>query len=113
MDAPTIPVSTDFSKGNFRDTINIGVYIVQPIPVAAVAFPTMTIVMTLAHHGEAIRGIHEHLQGVPIEEEICTLRFRMGMAKAENASMHGKIKTIEAIEMVTHSQEKRARIELE
>nr|GEW28830.1 putative reverse transcriptase domain-containing protein [Tanacetum cinerariifolium] len=78
------------------------------IPIAAVAFPTMTIVMTLARHGEGIRGIHEHLQGVPIEEDMCTLRFRMGMAEAENASMHGKIKTMEAIEMVTHSQEKRA-----
>ncbi|GJU53654.1 putative reverse transcriptase domain-containing protein [Tanacetum coccineum] len=42
-----------------------------------------------------------------------TLRFRMGMAKAENASLRGKIKTIEAIETVTRSQEKKARMEIE
>ncbi|GKG27746.1 hypothetical protein Tco_0406073, partial [Tanacetum coccineum] len=51
--------------------------------------------------------------GVPIEEEMSTLRFRMGMAEAENVSLHGKIKTMEAIEMVTRSQEKRACMEME
>ncbi|GJX43362.1 hypothetical protein Tco_0260038 [Tanacetum coccineum] len=63
--------------------------------------------MILASLGEAIRGIHEYLQRVPIEEEISTLRFRMGMTKAENASLRGKIRTIEAIETVTCSQERR------
>ncbi|GKD23361.1 hypothetical protein Tco_1225064, partial [Tanacetum coccineum] len=87
MDAPTIPVFADSSKGNFRDTIDIGVDVVHPVPVAVVAFPAVTIVTTLARHGEAIRGIHEHLQGVPIEEDMSTLRFR----------------TMEAIEMVTRS----------
>ncbi|GKG10241.1 hypothetical protein Tco_0338987, partial [Tanacetum coccineum] len=87
MDALTIPVSTDSSEGNFRDAIDIGVDVVHPVPVATVAFLAVTIVTTLARHGEAIRSIHEHLQGVPIEEDMITLRFRMGMAEAENASL--------------------------
>ncbi|GKB96913.1 hypothetical protein Tco_0983050, partial [Tanacetum coccineum] len=61
------------------------------------------VVRTQAQHEEAIRGILEHLQGVPIEEEMSTLRFRMGMAEAENASLRGKIKTMEAIETVTRN----------
>ncbi|GKA60933.1 hypothetical protein Tco_0760340 [Tanacetum coccineum] len=73
----------------------------------------MTIVTILASHGEAIRGIHEYLQGVPIEEEMSTLRFRMGMAEAENASLRSKIRTIEAIETVTRSQESMTRREME
>ncbi|GKF98860.1 hypothetical protein Tco_0297643 [Tanacetum coccineum] len=89
MDAPTILVSVDSSEGNFRDAIDIGVDVVHPVHVAAVAFPAVAIVTTLARHGEAIRGIHEYLQGVSIEEEMSTLRFRMGMAEAENASLRG------------------------
>nr|GEY17130.1 reverse transcriptase domain-containing protein [Tanacetum cinerariifolium] len=64
------------------------------------------VIRTQAQHREAIRGIFEHLQGVPIEEEMSTLRFKMGMAKAKNASLRGKIKNMEAIETITHSQEK-------
>nr|GEV15902.1 hypothetical protein [Tanacetum cinerariifolium] len=89
MDAPIIPISTNTSEGNFGDAINIGVDIVHPVPIVAVAFPTMTI------------------------EEMSTLRFRMGMVGAENASLRGKIKTMKAIETVTRSQEKRARMEIE
>ncbi|GJY03438.1 hypothetical protein Tco_0369378 [Tanacetum coccineum] len=74
MDAPTIPVSVDSSKGNFRDAIYIG---------------------------------------IPIEEEMSTLRFRIGIAEAENASLRGKIRTMEAIETVTHSQERRTHREME
>ncbi|GJZ79700.1 hypothetical protein Tco_0644537, partial [Tanacetum coccineum] len=48
-----------------------------------------------------------------IEEVISLLRFKMGMAKVKNASLRGKIKTIEAIETVTRSQERRARKEME
>nr|GEU44208.1 hypothetical protein [Tanacetum cinerariifolium] len=113
MDAPTIPVSADSSKGNFRDAIDIGVNVVHPVPIVAVAFPAVTIVTTLAHHGKAIQGIHEHLQGVPIKKDMTTLRFRMGMAEAENASLRGKIRTIEAIETVTRRQERMARIKIE
>ncbi|GJR54676.1 hypothetical protein Tco_1405197 [Tanacetum coccineum] len=75
MDAPTIPVFVDSSEGNFRDT-----------PAAVDAFPAVTIVVILASLGEAIRGIHEYLQG---------------------------IRTMEAIETVTRSQERRTRREVE
>ncbi|GJY86015.1 putative reverse transcriptase domain-containing protein [Tanacetum coccineum] len=110
MDAPTILVS---AEENLRDPIDIRVDIIHPEPVVAVAFSVAVVVRTQAQHGEAIRGILEHLQGVPIEEEMGTLRFRMGMAEADNASLRGKIKTMEAIETVTRSQEKRARIKME
>ncbi|GJU07597.1 hypothetical protein Tco_1124027 [Tanacetum coccineum] len=83
IDAPTIPVS---AEENLGDPIDIRVDIIHPKPVVAVAFPA---------------------------EEISTLGFRMGMAEAENASLCGKIKTMEAIEMVTRSQEKRAHMEME
>ncbi|GJX67295.1 hypothetical protein Tco_0303022 [Tanacetum coccineum] len=85
MDAPSIPISADFSKGNFGDVIDIGMDGVHPVPVAAVAFTAVTIVTTLARHGEAIQGIHEYLQGVPIKEEMSTLsqekRARMEMER--------------------------------
>ncbi|GJZ99811.1 hypothetical protein Tco_0672362 [Tanacetum coccineum] len=83
IDAPTIPVS---AEENLGDPIDIRVDIIHPKPVVAVAFPA---------------------------EEISTLGFRMGMAEAENASLCGKIKTMEAIEMVTRSQEKRAHMKME
>ncbi|GKB05190.1 hypothetical protein Tco_0833385 [Tanacetum coccineum] len=86
MDAPTIPVFVDSSEGNFGDAIDIGVDVVHLVPVVVVAFSAVTIVTTLACHEEAIRGIHEHLQG---------------------------IRTMEAIETVTRSQERRARMEME
>ncbi|GJX98778.1 hypothetical protein Tco_0355797 [Tanacetum coccineum] len=110
MDAPTISVS---AEENLGDLIDIRVDIIHPEPVAAVIFPAAAVVRTQAQHEEAIRGILEHLQRVPIEEEMSTLRFRMGMAEAKNASLRGKIKIMEAIEAVTHSQEKRARMEME
>ncbi|GKE30389.1 hypothetical protein Tco_1445773, partial [Tanacetum coccineum] len=85
MAAPTIHVS---AEENLGDPIDIRVDIIHPKPVATVAFPAAT-------------------------EEMSTLRFRIGMVEAENASLRGKIKTIEAIEMITHSQEKRVRMEME
>nr|GEU77204.1 hypothetical protein [Tanacetum cinerariifolium] len=109
IDAPTILVS---AEENIRDSIDIRVDIIHPEPVTAAVFPTAAVVRTQAQYGEAIQGILEHLQGVPLEEEMSDLRFRMGMDEAENASLHGKIKTIEAIEMVTRSQEKRDRMEM-
>ncbi|GJX83394.1 hypothetical protein Tco_0332875 [Tanacetum coccineum] len=108
MDAPTLPVST---KRNLGDPIEIRVDIVHPVPVDV--FLAATVVRTIALHGEAIRGIHRHLKGVPINEEMSALRFRMGMAEEENASLRGKIKTMEATNTVTRRQEKRARMELE
>ncbi|GKA15280.1 hypothetical protein Tco_0695027 [Tanacetum coccineum] len=46
----------------------------SPVAIAAVAFPVVAVVRTQAQHGEAIRGIHEYLQGVPIEAENASLR---------------------------------------
>nr|GFB60375.1 hypothetical protein [Tanacetum cinerariifolium] len=108
MDAPTLPVS---AEKNLGDPIEIRVDIVYPAP--ADFFPAATVVRTLAQHGEANRGVHVHLQGEPINEEMNALRFRMGMAEEENASLRGRIKTIEAIDTITRRQEKRARMELE
>nr|GFB07592.1 hypothetical protein [Tanacetum cinerariifolium] len=108
MDAHTLPVS---AENNLGDPIEIRVDIVHPAP--ADVFLATTVVRTLAQHGEAIRGIHGNLQGVPINEEMNVLRFRMGMAEEENASLRGRIKTIEAIDTITRRQEEKARIELE
>nr|GFA48254.1 hypothetical protein [Tanacetum cinerariifolium] len=90
MDAPTLPVS---AKKNLGDPIEIRVDIVYLAP--ADVFPAAIVVRTQAQHREAIRGIHGHLQGVPINEEMNALKFRMGMAKEENAFLCGRIKTIE------------------
>ncbi|GJW95313.1 hypothetical protein Tco_0174985 [Tanacetum coccineum] len=90
MAAPTIPVSADSFEGNSRDTIDIGVDVIQPVLVALVVFPAATVMMTLAQHEEAIRGIQEHLLGVPIQEE-----------------------TTKAVETVTRNHERFARIEIE
>nr|GEZ10527.1 hypothetical protein [Tanacetum cinerariifolium] len=107
MDAPTLPVSAEKNPG---DLIDIRVDIVHPMP--ADVFPAATVVRTLAQHGEAIRGIHGYFEGVPINEEMNALRFRMVMVEEENASLRGSIKTMEAIDTITRRQEKRARMEL-
>ncbi|GJY38521.1 hypothetical protein Tco_0424885 [Tanacetum coccineum] len=73
------------AERNLRDPIEIRVDIVHPAPVDV--FPA-TIVMS-------------------------ALRFRMGMAEEENASLHGKIKTMKATNTVTRRHEKRDHIELE
>ncbi|GJT64627.1 hypothetical protein Tco_1016107 [Tanacetum coccineum] len=72
-----------------------------------------TIVITLAQHGEAIQGIQEHFLGVPIQEELTALRFRVDVAEAENASLRATIKTMEVIEMVTRNHERLSRMEIE
>nr|GEY13855.1 hypothetical protein [Tanacetum cinerariifolium] len=107
MDAPTLHVSAEKNPG---DPIDIRVDIVHPTP--ADVFLAVTVVRTLAQHGEAIRGIHGHLEGVPINEEMNALRFRMDMVEEENASLRGSIKTMEAIDTITLRQEKKARMEL-
>ncbi|GKB98093.1 hypothetical protein Tco_0984230 [Tanacetum coccineum] len=112
MVAPTIHVVVDSPKGNFRDTIDIGVDVIHPVPVALVVFPTVTVVMTLAQHGEAIRGIQEHLLGVPIHEELTTLRYRVDIVEAKNGSLRAMIRTMEAVETVTRNHERLARIEI-
>nr|GFA98768.1 hypothetical protein [Tanacetum cinerariifolium] len=113
MAASTIPVSADFTQGSFRDMIDIGVNIIHPEPVAVVAFPTAVVVRTLDQHEEAIHGIHEHLLGVPIQEELMAFRFRVDIAEAEHALLRARIRTMEAIEMVTRNHERQARIKIE
>ncbi|GJY47060.1 putative reverse transcriptase domain-containing protein, partial [Tanacetum coccineum] len=110
MAAPTIPVS---AEENLRDPINIEMDIIHPEPVAIVAFPAAAVVRTQAQHEEAIRGIQEHLLGVPIQEELTALRFRVDITEAENASLRARIKTTEAIEKITRNRERQARIKIE
>ncbi|GKD73802.1 hypothetical protein Tco_1332084 [Tanacetum coccineum] len=83
MAAPTIPVSV---VDNLGDPIEIRVDIVHPKPVVTVAFPAAAV------------------------EELTALRFRVDIAEAENASLHARIKTVEAVEKVTHNHERLARI---
>nr|GFB24629.1 hypothetical protein [Tanacetum cinerariifolium] len=80
MDAPTLPVT---AEKNLEDPIKIIVDVVHLAP--ADVFPAATV-------------------------EMNALRFRMGMAEDENASLRGWIKTIEAIDTITRRQEKRARL---
>ncbi|GKA09949.1 hypothetical protein Tco_0689382 [Tanacetum coccineum] len=101
MDAPTIHVPTEENLG---DPINITVDINHPEPVATVAFPAVAVVTTLARQGEAIRGILEHLQGVPIEEDMSLLRFRIGMAEAENASLRAMTIGLDLLKQILNAQ---------
>ncbi|GKD03142.1 hypothetical protein Tco_1178116 [Tanacetum coccineum] len=110
MAAPTIPVS---AEENFGDPIEIRVDIVHPDPVTTVAFPTAVVVRTLAQHREAIRGIQGHLLGVPIQEELTALRFKVDINEAANASRRARIKTMEAVEKVTHNHKRLTRIGIE
>ncbi|GKE27452.1 hypothetical protein Tco_1442836 [Tanacetum coccineum] len=109
MVAPTIPVS---AKENLEDSIDIRVDIIHLEPVAAVTFPAAAVVRTQAQHGEAIRGIHQHLLGVPIQE-LTALRFRVDILEAENASLRARIKTTKAIEKITRNRERQVRIKME
>ncbi|GKG44439.1 hypothetical protein Tco_0485877, partial [Tanacetum coccineum] len=97
MVAPTIPVS---AEENLKDPIEIRMDIVHPEPVTTVAFLAAAVVRTLAQHEEAIRGIQGHLLGVPIQEELTALRFKVDIAEAENALLRARIKTMEAVEKV-------------
>nr|GEV68193.1 hypothetical protein [Tanacetum cinerariifolium] len=82
------------------------------IPLKEISEMRLTLAWMLSTQ-RLFRGIHEHLQGVPIEEDMSTLRLRMGKAETENASLHGKIRTMKAIETVTRIQERRAHMEME
>nr|GEV61697.1 hypothetical protein [Tanacetum cinerariifolium] len=62
------------------------------------------VVRTQAQHREAIRGMHEQLLGVRIQEELTALRFRVDIAEAENASLRARIKTTEATEKITRKK---------
>ncbi|GKA42032.1 hypothetical protein Tco_0734692 [Tanacetum coccineum] len=110
MTAPTIPVH---AEENLGDPINIRVDIIHPEPIAVVAFSAAAVVRTQAQHGDAIRGIHQHLLGVPIQEELTALRFRVDIAEAKNASLRARIKTTEAIGKITHDRERQVCIKME
>ncbi|GJV10765.1 hypothetical protein Tco_1352306 [Tanacetum coccineum] len=69
--------------------------------------------MTLAQHGEAVRGIQEHLLEVPIQEELRALRDRVDVTEADNASLRATIRTMEAVETVLRNHKRQARIEIE
>nr|GEW30757.1 hypothetical protein [Tanacetum cinerariifolium] len=89
MAAPTTPISVDSSQMSFRDKINIGVDIIHPEPVAAVAFPAAAV------------------------EEPTTLRFRVNIVEAENASLRTKIKTNEEVKKITRNHKRLAYIRIE
>ncbi|GJR06409.1 putative reverse transcriptase domain-containing protein [Tanacetum coccineum] len=110
MATPSIPVP---AEENLGDPIDVRMNIIHPEPVAVVAFPAATVVRTLAQHGEAIRGIQEQLVGVPIQEELMALRFRIDIVEAENASLRARNKTTEAIEKITRNRERQAREKME
>nr|GEU35975.1 putative reverse transcriptase domain-containing protein [Tanacetum cinerariifolium] len=110
MATPAISV---FAEENRRDPIDIRMDIIHLKPVATVAFPVAAVVRTQAQHGEAIRGIHKQLLGVPIQEEMTALRFRVDIAEAENASLRDRIKTTEAIKKITRKRKREARVEIE
>ncbi|GJW79595.1 retrovirus-related pol polyprotein from transposon TNT 1-94 [Tanacetum coccineum] len=103
MAAPIIPVS---AKENLGDPVDIRMDIIHPEPVAIVAFPAAAIMRKQAQHGEA------HLLGVPIQEELTDMGFRVDIAEAENASLRAKIKTTEAIEKITRNRERHAHIKI-
>nr|GEU51128.1 hypothetical protein [Tanacetum cinerariifolium] len=126
MAEPIIPISVE---ENLRDPINIKVDIIHPKPVAAVSFPKVTVVMAAPiipiFAEENLRDpidirvdiIHPELV-VAVSfpeaavEELTALRFRVDISKAENVLLHASIKTTEAIEKITHSQERKARMEM-
>ncbi|GKC83278.1 hypothetical protein Tco_1138995, partial [Tanacetum coccineum] len=98
------------------DTIVIGVDVIHPVPVAPVVFPAATVVMTLAQHMEAIRGIQEHLLEVPIQEELWAQRDRVDAVEVESASLRATIRTMGAVETVLHNRmrdERQTRIKIE
>nr|GEY40868.1 hypothetical protein [Tanacetum cinerariifolium] len=110
MAAPTILISVE---ENLKDPIDFIMDIVHLEPIIAIAFPVAAVVRTHAQHGEAIRGIHEQLLGVPIQEELMALIFRVDIAEAENASLRARIKTTKAIEKITRNRKRQVRNKME
>ncbi|GKE70029.1 hypothetical protein Tco_1528101 [Tanacetum coccineum] len=64
MAAPTNPISVEENLGV---PIDIRMDIIHPKPIATVAFPTTTVVRTLARHGEVIGGIQKRLLEMPTQ----------------------------------------------
>nr|GEW30783.1 hypothetical protein [Tanacetum cinerariifolium] len=86
MATPTIPVSSEEHLG---DPIDIKMDLMHQQPDAAVAFLAAAV------------------------EELTALRFRLYILEAENASLHARIKTTEAIKKITRKRERHARVEIE
>ncbi|GJV64703.1 hypothetical protein Tco_1475531 [Tanacetum coccineum] len=96
MYVPAVSVFADSSEESFGETIKIGVNVIHPIPVTSAIFPASTVVMRLAQHGEAIRGIQEHLLEVPIHKELRALRERLDVAEAERTTLRATVRTMGA-----------------
>nr|GEZ42383.1 zinc/iron permease [Tanacetum cinerariifolium] len=77
------------------------------------AFSTAAVMRTQAKQRKAIQGIQEHLLGVPIQEELTDLRFKVNIIEGKNASLRTRIKTMEAIKEITRKCERQARVEIE
>ncbi|GJT22958.1 putative reverse transcriptase domain-containing protein, partial [Tanacetum coccineum] len=100
---------------HYLDTIDIGVDVNHPVPVAPAVFPATTVVISLTQHGEAIQGIHEHLLEVPIQEELRALRDRVEIVVAERATLRATIKMMGAVETSLRNRmrdERHTRIEI-
>nr|GEX42105.1 hypothetical protein [Tanacetum cinerariifolium] len=85
MVAPILPFA---AEENLRDPIDIRVDIIHLEPVAVIPFPAAAV------------------------GELTAPRFRVYVAEAENASLRAMIKTTEAIEKITRSQDRRARMKM-
>ncbi|GKB10617.1 hypothetical protein Tco_0844540 [Tanacetum coccineum] len=121
MVAPADSVSVDSPEEGFRDTIEIRVDVIHPVPVTSAIFPASIVVMRLAKHGEAIQGIHERLLEMPtqrweeIEKELMALREIIDMAKTEGITLRARVRSLEVVETRLHGivrdeREARARI---
>nr|GEV65488.1 hypothetical protein [Tanacetum cinerariifolium] len=98
MARPVVSVSADSPEESFGETIKIGVDVTHPMPVTLAIFPASTIVMRLAQHEEAIRGIQEHLLEVPIQEGLRALRDSLDVAEAERATLRAMVRIVRAVE---------------
>ncbi|GJV79795.1 hypothetical protein Tco_1515665 [Tanacetum coccineum] len=113
MVVSSIPVSTE---DNFGDPIEIRVDVIHHVSVASTVFPASTIVMRLAQHGEAIRGIQEHLLEVPIQEEVRALRDKADITEAERAILRTTIRMMGAVETILRNHmrdERQTHIDIE
>ncbi|GJZ04862.1 hypothetical protein Tco_0538137 [Tanacetum coccineum] len=116
MAVPAISVFVDSLDEIFGETVKIDVDVTHPVPVTLVVFPASIIMMRLDQHGEAIRGIQEHLLEVPIKEELRALIDSLDVAKAERATLRTTVTTMGEVEMSLRNcmkDERQTRIEIE
>ncbi|GJR28110.1 hypothetical protein Tco_1104342 [Tanacetum coccineum] len=67
----------------------------------------------LNHTMEKKKCWGEETTGVPIQEELTALRFRVDVAESDNASLRATIRTMEVVETVTRNHETLTRIHIE